>query len=64
MLHIEDRNNLTDDEKSAIMIILTGNPDIYSYAAENQFHAIGYGNLLGTLNSHCIISGAGVGESF
>ena len=63
LLHIEDSNNLTDDEKSAVMIILTGNPDIYSYAAENQYHAIKYGELFGLMNSHAIISDAGVGES-
>ena len=43
-LHIQDKDNLTDDEKSAIMIMLTGNPDLYSYAAENQFHADAYIN--------------------
>lgn len=43
-IHIQDKDNLTDDEKSAIMIMLTGNPDIYSYAAENQFHADAYIN--------------------
>lgn len=45
------------------MIILTGNPDIYSYAAENQYHADMYGKMGGILDSSAIISNAGVGES-
>lgn len=63
MIHVEDINNLTKDEKSAIMIATTGNPDVYSYAAENQYHADMYGKNGGALDNHCIVSDAGVGES-
>ena len=60
-IHIQDKDNLTDDEKSAIMIMLTGNPDIYSYAAENKFHADAYS--IDSWKSHAIVSDAGVGEA-
>lgn len=63
MIHVEDINNFTKDEKSAIMIATTGNPDIYSYAAENQYHADQYGKKWGIFDEHLIVSDAGVGES-
>ena len=62
-IHVENVNELTQEEGNAIMVVTTGNPDIYSFAAENQFHADIYGKTLGVLDSHAIASDAGVGES-
>ena len=62
-IHVENVNKLTQEEGNAIMVVTTGNPDIYSFAAENQFHADIYGKTLGVLDSHAIASDAGVGES-
>ncbi len=62
-INIKDINNLSEDEYDAILIVTTGNPDAYSYAAENQYHADmldKYGQLW---KSHTISSDAGVGES-
>ena len=36
---IKDSNNLSFEEKSAILACITSSPDLYAYAAENQFHA-------------------------
>ena len=60
---IKDRNNLTQDEYDAILLIATGDQDSYAYAAENQWHAEKYDNWLGVFNTHTIISNAGIGES-
>ncbi|MCL2529271.1 MAG: LXG domain-containing protein [Coriobacteriia bacterium] len=38
-INIVDAQNLSFLEKCAILACITSNPDIYSYAAENQFHA-------------------------
>lgn len=63
---IKDKSNLSQDEADAILTITTGNPDKYSYAAENQWHAeaLDFEHLLWSLNqSSAIKSDAGVGES-
>ena len=62
-IHVENVNKLTQEEGNAIMVVTTGNPDIYSFAAENQFHADIYGKYLGIWNGHAIASDAGVVES-
>ena len=62
-IHVENVNKLTQEERNAIMVVTTGNPDIYSFAAENQFHADKYGQYLGIWNGNAIASDAGVGES-
>lgn len=63
-ISINDPNNLTEDERTALLLIATGDRDAYAYAAENQFHAAAYENpLYFPLKSHAIASDAGVGES-
>lgn len=61
-IKINDPNNLTYNEKIALLVISTGDRDKYAFAAENQFHALYYRNLPGK-ESHAIKSDAGVGES-
>ena len=58
---IKDPDNLTDDERTALLLIQTGDSDKFAYAAENQYHADNYSNIL--FKSHTIVSDAGVGES-
>ncbi|MEG2822798.1 MAG: hypothetical protein RR869_09205 [Lachnospiraceae bacterium] len=63
---LKDKNNLSQDEKDAILSITTGNPDQYSYAAENLWHteALDLEHLPWSLKqSSAIKSDAGVGES-
>ena len=62
-IRIKDRSNLTKDEYDAILMIMTGNPDKYAYAAENQYHAVRHDSAFGLFKKHTIISDAGVGES-
>lgn len=60
---IKDPDNLSEDEKSAVLLITTANRDKYSFAAENQYHAARY-NLPGKfIKKRAIKSDAGVGES-
>ena len=61
-IRINNPDNLTEDEKTAILVITTGDRDKYAFAAENQFHASYYKNLPGR-ESHAIKSDAGIGES-
>lgn len=60
-IKINDPDNLTPDERTALLLIQTGDRDQYAYAAENQYHAEEYYN--GRLKEHSITSDAGVGES-
>lgn len=62
-IHINDLNNLSKDEKDAIIVTTTGNPNVYSYAAENQYHADMYGSNWGMFDEMAIKSDAGVVES-
>lgn len=39
-IQIKDKTSLTKEEYNAILTATTGNIDVYSYAAENQYHAI------------------------
>ncbi len=61
---IKDPDHLTEDEKTALLLIQTGDKDKYAYAAENQFHARAYSNpLFFPWRDRAIKSDAGVGES-
>ena len=67
---INKSNGLSEDEKRALLVVTTGDPDKYAYAAENQYHADKFmtsradlGKLSST-NKSAIASDAGVGESF
>ena len=76
---IKDPDNLSVDEKNALLLITTENPDKYSFAAENQFHADWYNSykdvdqlafseapeiiFANYIEKHCIASDTGVGES-
>ncbi|MBO4456306.1 MAG: hypothetical protein J5802_01155 [Butyrivibrio sp.] len=61
---IKDPNNLTQDERNAILLITTGDVDAFAYAGENQFHAVMYNiDPTGKAKSHAIKSDAGVGEA-
>jgi hypothetical protein len=57
---IKNPDSLSPDEKNAILLITTGDQDVYAYAAENEFHADNYG--IPFLKENAISSGAGVGE--
>ena len=57
---VKDINNLTKAEEDAIIVAVTGNPDKYAYAGENQYHAK---NVDGPFHSHAIVSDARPGES-
>lgn len=65
LVHIEDASHLSSDEKSAILACISSNPDFYSYAAENQFHAVMYNHysFVEPMRRSAIVSDAGVGES-
>lgn len=64
---INDKSHLSQEEFNALLIIATSSEDIYTYAAENQFHADNYGksySLFGLFfEEHLKVSDAGVGES-
>lgn len=61
---IKDPDNLTSEERVALLLISTGDRDVYAYAAENQFHAKAYDDLLyAPFKGSAIKSDAGVGES-
>lgn len=61
---IKDPDNLTEDERTALLLIQTGDRDAYAYAAENQFHAKAYDDpVYIAFKSHAIASDAAVGES-
>lgn len=78
-IKIKDPENLTEDEKRAILLITTEDPDVYAFAAENQFHADWYNAykdvdtmlysqplnvyFANYIEKHCIASDTGVGES-
>ena len=63
-IKISDPDNLTEDEKTALLLIQTGDKDKYAYAAENQFHARAFSNpLFYPWRDRAIKSDAGVGES-
>lgn len=58
---INDPDNLTDDERNALILITTGDKDAYAFAGENQFHADAY-NRIPYFENHAKKSDAGVGE--
>lgn len=60
---IKDPDHLTKDEKNAILLIATGDKDVYAYAGENQFHALSYESPEYFTKKHAIKSDAGVGEA-
>lgn len=41
-ISILDSQHLLNDEKQALLLITTGDPDKYAFAGENQFHAVWY----------------------
>ncbi len=53
---IQDPDNLTEDEKNALLLITTENPDKYSFAVENQFHADWYNSYKGVGESDAYFS--------
>ena len=62
---IKDPDNLTDNERTALLLIATGDSDKYAYAAENQYHADRYISCTSIAKKKSAIkSDAGVGESF
>ena len=60
---IKDPDHMTKDEKNAILLITTGDKDVYAYAGENQFHALAYESPEYFTKKHAIKSDAGVGEA-
>lgn len=61
---IKDPNNLSPDERTALLLIQTGDRDQYAYAAENKYHAWAYRDPIHyPWKSSAIKSDAGVGES-
>ena len=63
-------DGLSDDEKRALLLITTGDPDKYSFAAENQYHADKFYTFLAKRGIHstipndrAIASDAGIGET-
>ncbi|MBE5858660.1 MAG: hypothetical protein E7301_00830 [Butyrivibrio sp.] len=66
---IDTSDGLSQEEKRLLLLVTTGDPDEYSFAAENQYHADKFntdkadeGKNTNTNNS-AIASDAGVGES-
>ena len=58
---IANVNNMTEDERRAVLMLTTGDPDKYAFAAENQYHAWHYLWDPFTL-SHTVMSDANMGE--